>query len=64
MRVFLRKNAGRVRVIGINLGAQCAPRVFLILILVFFGKCTIFGKFGCAIVKSTSPRVRGSLRAR
>ena len=34
--VFLRKNAGRVREIGINLGAQCAPRVFLILILVFF----------------------------
>ena len=33
--VFLRKNAGRVREIGINLGAQCAPRVFLILILVF-----------------------------
>ena len=34
--VFLRKNAGRVREIGINLGAQFAPRVFLILILVVF----------------------------
>ena len=26
--MFLRKNAGRVREIGINLSAQCAPRVF------------------------------------
>ena len=62
--MILGKNAGKLREIGFNLGAQCAPREFLILILVFWGKCTILGKLGGAIVKSTSPRVRRSLRAR
>ena len=40
------------------------PKYFQYKFRSLIGKCSIFGKFRCAIERSTLPRVRGSLRAR